>query len=62
MVHTPAIRQSAAALAVGILVFMAGEFAGAYATVMETAGVLIAVAGGISIILGLVVPERERRS
>ncbi|HPH34791.1 MAG TPA: hypothetical protein PLU94_04775 [Methanoregulaceae archaeon] len=59
--HIPAIRQSAAALAIGILFFMAGEFAGAYATVMETAGVLLAVAGGIGILLGLVVTEREHR-
>ncbi|MDD1711325.1 MAG: hypothetical protein LUQ37_10525 [Methanoregulaceae archaeon] len=36
---------------------MAGEFAGRYAGIVETAGVLIAVAGGIGIILGLVIRE-----
>jgi hypothetical protein len=38
---------------------MAGEFAGRYAGIMETAGVLIAVAGGIGIILGLVLKEPD---
>ncbi len=43
------------ALAIGILVFMAGEFVGSYSEIAETAGVLIAVAGGVAIILGLVI-------
>ena len=41
---------------------MAGEFAGTYAMVIETAGVFIAVAGKICIVLGLVVTEGEHRS
>jgi hypothetical protein len=36
---------------------MAGEFVGPYSEIAEKAGVLIAVAGGVAIVLGLVIRE-----
>jgi hypothetical protein len=36
---------------------MAGEFVGSYSEIVETTGVLIAVAGGVAIVLGLVIRE-----
>ncbi|HIH27659.1 MAG TPA: hypothetical protein HA256_06775 [Methanoregulaceae archaeon] len=36
---------------------MAGEFVGSYSEIVETAGVLIAVAGGVGILLGLIIKE-----
>jgi hypothetical protein len=56
------IRQNSVALAIGILLFMAGEFAGRYAGIVETAGVLIAVAGAVGIVLGLIIREPEPES
>jgi hypothetical protein len=53
-----AIQQGAAALVAGVLVFLAGSFGSTFSGVMETVGVLIAVAGAVTIVLGIVTREK----